>query len=216
MRSYHFAYLLPTFIAFTTFASCTNNPQLKDKTNIAAAKDSTGGYTLPIPAGWTTEKIIFPINFAPQINYDGTEDLRFAEGWEDIASEEHWTYAFLWYLDGKPVINDSTLQQNLTDYYSGLVKSNIDKRMIPAFKVVPTVAKISTTTTAVNDIATFSGTIKMLDYIAQTPMTLNAVIHLKNCSAPNKSILFFQISPKPTDHAVWKELNKLNEGIICK
>jgi hypothetical protein len=170
---------------------------------------------LLIPEGWTTEQIIFPIDFASQINYKGSENLRFAKGWEDISSEEHWCYAFLWHLDGKPEINETILQQNLTDYYSGLVKKNIISRTIPSFKVMPTVAKIKTITTAMNDATTFSGTIHMLDYIAQSPIILNIVIHVKNCSEKDKTNIFFEVSPQALNHVIWTTLDKLNAS-ICK
>ena len=62
-------------------------------------KKTVFSYKLDVPAGWNVERIPFPIDFAPGINYTGVEDLRFTPGWEDLTSEEHWSYAFLWWLD---------------------------------------------------------------------------------------------------------------------
>jgi len=205
------------FSACISLASCTTNENKatnNDTPKTVTAKTITP-YTLPIPDAWTTEIIQFPIDFAPGIPFHGTEDLRFAKGWGDITSEEHWAYAFLWWLDGKQQISDTVLQQYLAEYYSGLVKKNIVERSIPQLKQVPTTAHIRTTTTASNDIATYTGTIEMLDYLAQTPMTLNIVIHQKDCAA-DKTALLIQISPKPADHAVWKALEAVNEGFVCK
>ena len=40
-----------------------------------------------------------------RIKYSGVEDIRFAPGWGNAKSNEYWTYAFLWYLDGTVIIN---------------------------------------------------------------------------------------------------------------
>jgi hypothetical protein len=205
------------FIVWILACSCNNSTDTKAKTaitNTDSAKSATS-YHLDIPAGWTTEQMSFPIDFAPQITYTGIEDLRFAHGWEDIASDEHWTYAFLWWLDGKPLIDEKILQENLTAYYSGLVKRNVIQRTIPAFKVVPTIATITKAATAQGDTATYNGTIKMLDYIAQEPITLNCLVHIKNCAAKNNTAVFFEISPKPYEHSIWQQMNKLNDDIKC-
>ncbi|CAN5753703.1 hypothetical protein BH10BAC2_BH10BAC2_07290 [soil metagenome] len=207
MRSDHLTNLIPFTAFFIMLSSCSNNTNNKVSNDSIVITDSTKkitSYELTIPAGWTTERILFPIDFAPQIQYTGVEDLRFANGWGDISSEEHWSYAFLWWLDGKPVITDTALQENLTNYYSGLVKRNITSRSIPAFKVVSTVAKINTATTATGDIATFTGTIDMLNYIAQTPMTLNCIIHIKDCGREDKTAIFFEVSPQKATHDIGK------------
>ena len=216
MRSKYLYFLVQLSALFILVYSCGNSENKNDD-NKSPTKDPGNEISnkLPVPDGWTIEQIIFPIDFAPQINYKGLEDLRFAKGWEDISSDEHWCYAFLWHLDGKPEINENILQQNLTDYFSGLVKRNIISRTIPSFKVVPTVAKINTITTAANDAATFSGTINILDYIAQTPIILNVVIHIKNCGEKDKTIIFFEVSPQPSAHKIWETLDGLNNS-ICK
>jgi hypothetical protein len=52
-------------------------------------------YVFPQPAKWTSEKIAFPISFAPKIDFKGTEDIRFTPGWGNQASEEYWSYTFV-------------------------------------------------------------------------------------------------------------------------
>ena len=44
--------------------------------------------------------------FAPSIKYKGVEDIRFTPGWGKAGSEEYWTYAFLWFLDDEPFVNN--------------------------------------------------------------------------------------------------------------
>src|SRR5215471_14982261 len=67
----------------------------------------TAPYFLPTPQGWTSEIIPFPIEFAPSINYSGVEDLRFTAGWGNAQTDEYWSYAFLWWLEGSPEINET-------------------------------------------------------------------------------------------------------------
>src|ERR1043165_6206745 len=57
-------------------------------------------YNLPTPEGWGVERFPIPINFAPEIPYQGIEDIRFTPGWAKVKSAEYWSYAFLWYLEG--------------------------------------------------------------------------------------------------------------------
>jgi hypothetical protein len=208
--------LLLPLLLLINLAYCNNNDN-PDKNKPASAVTATpvGSYYLQVPTGWTTELIPFPIGFAPGIGYKGMEDLRFAKGWGDIISDEHWCYAFTWWLDGKPVINEGTLQQNLTEYYTGLVNRNINKKSIRENKIVPTVASIKTMATMSGDIATFTGTISMLDYHSENPIILNCMIHIKKCDTKDHTALLFQISPKPFDHLVWKQLNMLNTNFTC-
>src|SRR5437868_608433 len=75
-------------------------------------------YFLDTPDGWSVERFPIPIDFAPEIPYSGVEDVRFSPGWGNTFSEEHWTYCFLWYLDGKPEITGEAIEENLESYYT--------------------------------------------------------------------------------------------------
>jgi len=173
-------------------------------------------YTLPAPEGWGIERFPIPIEFAPSIPYKGVEDVRFAPGWGNPKSEDYWSYAFLWYLDGKVDITAETTEKNLTAYYSGLVGRNIEPRKIPKEKLVPVKVSMKKTTTAKDDLKTFSGTIAMLDYMEQKPITFNCVVHVKACPGKeNNTFVFTQISPKPVEDKVWTELQKLWTGFDC-
>ena len=170
-------------------------------------------YKLDTPSGWSTEHFPLPPGFAPQISYKGTEDLRFAHGWADSTSEEHWAYAFLWWLEGTPQLTAERVQTCLKDYYTGLVGINIGPRKIPKDKLIPVRASIRIITTAPGDKTTFSGTVYMLDYLTQTPMTLNVLVHWKYLRAPDHTAVFFEISPRPMDHRIWQHLNDLNKSL---
>lgn len=170
-------------------------------------------YKLIVPARWGIESFSLPPDFAPSVTYRGFEEVRFSPGWGDIESEEHWSYCYLWWLEGKPKIEPSILESNLTAYYSGLVTRNITSRSIPADKIVPTIVNVKKMETALNDVETYNGTISMLDYHAQKPIILNCSIHVKDIQRPDHSAIYFEISPQPFSNSIWKKMNKIGESL---
>jgi len=172
-------------------------------------------YALATPPEWGVERFAIPIEFAPSIPYKGVEDIRFAPGWGDAKSTAYWTYAFLWYLEGKPKIDAQAIEKNLTAYYTGLVGRNIERRKIPKEKLVPVKATIKQTTKTEGDAQTFLGTIEMLDYMEQKPMTLNCTVHIKLCGDQNNTFVFYQISPRPLTDNVWRGLQQLWTTFAC-
>lgn len=173
-------------------------------------------YHLSIPKDWGVERFPLPISFAPQIAYKGVEDIRFAPGWAKKESDEYWTYAFLWYLDGPVKTNKKIIAENLKNYYTGLFKVNTDSTKTAAIKVIPATTSFKKTARHTDDIATFSGTIEMMDYMQIKPITLYCIAHLKSCPDDNKTILFYELSPKPFTHNNWISLNQLWLDFRCK
>jgi len=172
-------------------------------------------YLLPVPAGWQVERFALPPDFAKKIAYKGVEELRFFPGWGDPKSEEHWSYSFLWSLDGRPDMDAQTIKNNLTILYSGLLGRNVEPRKIPKEKLFPVEVNIQAVKTAAGDLKTFAGTVHMLNYIKQEPMILNLKIHFKDCPDKEHSILVFEVSPKSADHPNWQKLDQLNTDFKC-
>ncbi|MBA4850644.1 hypothetical protein [Emticicia sp. BO119] len=168
-------------------------------------------YELPSPKGWAIERFIIPISFAPQIPYKGVEDIRFTPGWGKATSDEYWSYAFLWYLDGEVNMSATTLNNNLKAYYTGLVKTN--GRNI--LKISPVVTSFKEIKKDNGDIQTYVGSIQMTDYMSQMPITLNCKAHIKSCSDKHKTFVFYELSPKPLSHKVWISLDKLWFDFKC-
>ncbi|MBK7668390.1 MAG: hypothetical protein IPJ32_14260 [Sphingobacteriaceae bacterium] len=170
-------------------------------------------YDLPSPAGWGTEKIPFPISFAPSIEYKGMEEIRFTPGWARKDSADYWSYVFLWYLDGKQKIDAKTLEGHLKVYYEGLASAT---KSVPREKLIPVVVKNKVEKTFSTYEACFEGTVYMLDYMSQKPMTLNYKIRLTTCPGEEKTFVFFRLSPQPYAHQVWKGLDKVCNDFKCK
>ena len=173
-------------------------------------------YALSIPNGWTIERFLIPISFAPQISYKGVEDIRFTPGWANIKTDEYWTYTFLWYLDGSPKTNAIIIAGNLKAYYSGLIKANSQSQKKTAENLIQVITSFKKVQTGKGDQKTFNGTIEMLDYMQQKPITLNCIVHLQYCLKENKTILFYELSPKPLTHNIWLSLNQLWLDFKCK
>lgn len=172
-------------------------------------------YTLGFTKGWDVERFLLPASFAPQIKYKGVEDIRFAPGWGKSSSGEYWSYAFLWYLNGHINTNANIVEKNLTAYYTGLVASNIEPRKIATEKLVAVKTAIKKVKTVTGDLKTFSGTVYMLDYMEQQPITLNCIVHLKSCAGQNKTFIFNEISPQPYSDKIWQSLHQLWNEFSC-
>jgi hypothetical protein len=122
---------------------------------------------------------------------------------------------FLWWLDGEQQIDELTLQKHLTAYYEGLVNRNIVGRNIPDAKVVNTKVTIKKLKTDDKYLGNYSGTIHMLDYMAQKLIILNCLVQVKSCKSENHTMVFFELSPKPYSHPVWNEMERIKVHMEC-
>ena len=73
------------------------------------AQETEQELLLAIEDNWRSERLSFPISFAPSLDYKGYEEVRFAKGWSKKDSDEFWTYAFVWYLDEDPELDANQL-----------------------------------------------------------------------------------------------------------
>ncbi|MBK8366984.1 MAG: hypothetical protein IPL10_06090 [Bacteroidetes bacterium] len=167
-------------------------------------------YHLSNPTNWGAERFPIPVGFAPQIPYKGVEDIRFTPGWAKAASDEYWTYAFLWYLDGDVKIDVKTIESNLKLYYTGLITANGSTISTPILTSFKEITKDS------NDLKTYLGTISLLDYMAKQPMVLNCKVHIASCTDKTKTFIFYELSPKPLSHIIWQSLDALWTEFKCK
>jgi hypothetical protein len=172
-------------------------------------------YILDTIKGWDVERFLIPISFAPSIPYKGIEDIRFTPGWAKKTTNEYWSYAFLWYLDGTVTLDARTIENNLKAYYTGLIKVNSDSSKI-ADKLFPVTSSIKSRTAEKKDLKTFEGSVTMLDYMSKQPVTLNVVIHVRSCAGKDKTFVFHEISPMPYSDDVWKRLHQLWVNFKCE
>jgi hypothetical protein len=175
-------------------------------------------YRFIVPDGWRVERLRLPGPFVPHVTLRGMEDIRFPAGWADPGSGEYWSVAYLFMLDGGQKIDRDIVQTQLKVYFDDLVPGGLQRRGInfPADKIPPAIVKLSSVKTEKDDVETYSGTIDMLDYMAQKPMTLNCRVHVKECLKEGKTALFVEISPREFGHPVWKVLRRTKEEFGCE
>lgn len=171
-------------------------------------------YTLPTPTDWGVERFLVPPSFAPSITYKGVEDIRFAPGWAKQGSAGYWSYAFLWYLEGKPVITEATLEKDLKAYYTGLIEANSNRTPVAARQSISVTTKVKVDPSGTQP--AFTGTITMMDYMTGKPITLQGRVRVKSCNEPDKAFVFFELSPQPFTHSIWKSLDQLWQDFACK
>ncbi|HTI07518.1 MAG TPA: hypothetical protein VL832_03145 [Puia sp.] len=177
--------------------------------------DAAKRYTYNVE-GWPREVIVFPMDFAPALPYKGYEDLRFAPGFSDAASEEKWAYTFVWWLDGVYSFDEKILQQNLEAYYSGLTRSRAvaDKDDLKAY--FPARVAVRKTATVSGDLSTYGATLHIFDaLVTKKSGDLYMKIHVKACSDSHRTILVFEASAFPTTQPLWNKLDKINADFGC-
>lgn len=170
-------------------------------------------YQLASPEGWGIERFLLPAGFAPEIKYKGVEDIRFAPGWAKKASEDYWSYLFLWYLDGDIKLTASDIGQYLRDYYTGLI--NVNGSAIPKEKIIPVETSIHATKTLAKDQHSFQGTVTMTDYMQQQKIILNVTIHVLACKHSGKTYIIYELSPQSYQHEIWKRMDLIREQFVC-
>jgi hypothetical protein len=176
-------------------------------------------YRFIVPEGWRMERAYLPGPFASHVTIHGVEDIRFPGGWGDPKSPEYWSVAYLLWLDGGQKIDADIMQNNLRIYYDDLIAGAVIRRNVhlPADKIIPekvTVA-IKKIKAEADDKETYTGTIYMFDYLGRHPMTLNCLVHVKACDDQRHIPVFFEISPQPFDHPLWRDLKQMKEKFSC-
>ncbi len=159
---------------------------------------------IKVDSTWGKEIIQVPFWFAPEIDYKGHEDIRFAKGWEDINSSGFWTLVFAWdiNLNTKPTTN--FFEDSIKLYFDGLMKVVNDNKTL----IIPkTIVKLIENKKNSEKI-TFTGTVETYDaFTTKKMIALNVTIESYYCEKIDKYVPFFKISPRNFNHKIWKELN---------
>ncbi|MEO0472260.1 MAG: hypothetical protein AAF206_21730 [Bacteroidota bacterium] len=154
---------------------------------------------LKSPENWRSELIPFPLSFAPEIDFTGVEDIRFAKGWNDQESPEFWAYAFVWYLENDPQLSDSRLQELMKLYYYGIMGvDNTVALFLPSGD------------------GHFIGRVQTHDrFFTKQPLLLNIRVETSYCTKQKRHLVLFQLSPQAFDHAVWESFQEVEIAVDC-
>lgn len=179
-----------------------------------------GDLLLDIAQPWRSERLSFPIPFAPSLDYKGIEEVRFANGWAKQDSEEFWTYAFLWYLDEDPALTQTQLAKDIQAYFDGimnLIGTGSGLTDIPESKVTLH-DKPGVVISHSNDNhpgIKYQGEVEIFDaFFTKTKQVLNFTALSDYCPVSKKYTVLFTFSPQDRNHEIWKTLNgiRLAEG----
>jgi len=174
------------------------------------AQEAPLPFDMPVPEGWRTETIPFPLEFAPDLPYTGLEELRFAPGMFNADSEELWSYAFVWWIgEAEPVDTDS-LSRHLEEYFRGLAHAVGESRGVEIGDATFEAALSE------NGLIGFRGRAETFDaFVTREQISLNVGGGLVECATQGHRAVLFALSPQPFDHPVWKTLASIVEGFRC-
>ena len=174
--------------------------------SLSSAQDVT--HVLNIPEGWQEERIDFPLSFAPSINYQGFEELRFAPGWKDSTSQEFWTYCFIWHIKEGVDFDEKELTLSFKKYYDGLMGVDDPKRDPP---LDPTKCTFKKTDSG------FEGEMTVYDnFFRHTYMKLYVDVNVEECIHHDITIVRCNVSKQAPDHEVWDIFEQVKLQVECE
>lgn len=167
---------------------------------------------IQVDSTWGKEIIQVPFWFAPNINYKGYEDIRFAKDWEKINSPGFWTLIFAWDINLKTKPTTKFFENTLKLYFDGLMKVVNEDTELTISKTKAFFLEKETK----KEITTFTGTVETYDaFTTKKRITLNVRIESYYCKETNTFIPLFRLSPRNFNHKAWKMLKqaKLSSNI---
>ena len=160
------------------------------------------------PLDWKFERLDFPLSFAPELKYDGFEELLFAPGMFNAKSDTYFTYIFAIKITNDVKFDAAQLKTFLETYYKGLCRTvsegtefDIDESKVSA--------EVREDHFEAKDLRHFTATLDSFDpFVTGGPLKLHLEIILHEPSRTDHRI-FAAVSPKPFESPVWKILRKL-------
>jgi len=158
-----------------------------------------------IPAGWKSETIPFPLDFAPSLSHRGVEELRFPPGMFDPAAPGYWSYVFAWRLDDPAALDAAALGGELTAYFRGLIRA-----------VDSTLAVDPVTVTATAEEDRFALTAHVIDaFKTKQPVDLVGWARRTPCGGGAREKVLWVIVLARADAGVRGELDRLANAARC-
>lgn len=155
---------------------------------------------------WLEEIIPFPISFAPEINYDGYEDLRFAKHWRDSSHVEFWTYTFAWHISSFEEPDEKIIETNIKYYYDGIMKAVNKKK---GFEV-PETTVLFIKANQEHESVDYIGKIYVYDsFNSEDMITLNVRVKVHHCHPKKSTTIVFQMSPQGFRHGIWNQFQEV-------
>ena len=185
---------------------------VKERAFELAGVPKSAWYVAPITgllsssSDWGEELFRLPISFAPELSYQGFEELRFAPHWSDPAHENFWTYLFVWCFEPQVVI-EKQLNADIEHYFDGLM--NIERRTDEGknHRTRSNLKKVQ---------GGFRGEVELFDgFYTKLPIRFYVDVKANFCDHREMQLLRFEISPKNFDHPLREGFEKFTYLAPC-
>jgi hypothetical protein len=163
----------------------------------AKPADPVAAATWPVPPGWRSETIPFPLDFAPTIAHTGSEELRFPKGFFDPASSEYWSYAFTWRTTDAAELDAGALASELTLYFQGLIAAVDEKKQISEADRKTIVARAEAAAGSEANIARFKVTAHVFDAF-KTGQPIDLAGFAERLTCKTGALWIFVLAPEKT------------------
>lgn len=185
-----------------------------------AAAQEAKPFTLPTPPGWKTETIALPPGFAKDMEWKGTEDIRFAPGMFDDKADSFFSYVILFWLPDQQDVSDKTLQREFLRYYRGLATA-VGKGKNLAIKAEDFTAtfeivKGKKTERDGQPVTEFTGKMKWVEPFATgKEQTLLLDVQSWYCAKAKHQVVLICVSPRGRDADIWAKMLEIRDGFRC-
>ncbi len=217
--------LLPSICA-AIFLSLSDS-SLADEANAKAAPSGAAAETLVFHTAWKGERIPLPPPFAPAMKLKGIEEIRFAPGMFDAASDTFFTYALVFSVPKDQQLTPQMIQQEILEYYRGLAGAILKGKGVDAdtgkftFKLeqakeaTGTPEKVPASAKAIQ----YHGELTWVEpFVTAKPQVLHFEIQSWADPVRSRNYLFVCTSPKAIgdSDATWKELRTIRRTFEVK
>ncbi len=175
-------------------------------------------YSFQAPEDWRSEVVTFPLSFAPELDYEGHGDVRFAPGMFTAGADDFWTYSFVWWLPSDTEISAAGLSADMDTYFSGLAALIMSSREleVPEHNASAHFTARDEISAEASQSFSLKGRVETLDAFAtQSPVALNAHIDAVPCPDQYRLALIFAFSPQPYAHENWRALDAIKTAFQC-
>ncbi len=172
-------------------------------------------FYMPVLDGWRTETIPFPLDFAPELKYEGLEELRFSPWmFEEGNNPYFWTYAFVWWIPEDTPVDPGSLAASLEIYFSGLAGTVAETR---GFDTSEASYDVSLTEAEIDTEYDYEGSASIFEpFVTGKMLSLNIRVKRIACPDQKRLAIYFGISPQPYSDRVWRPLKGIWEGFLCQ
>jgi len=155
------------------------------------------------PEGWSFERLELPLSFAPDLELEGFEELRFAPGMFEPGSAGYFSYALALRIEGEVTVDEAFLRDFLARYYRGLCQAvgagrpeGLDLSGF-AVELAP-------------EDAGWRARIDMVDaFVTGQPLRLD--LSLQVDPRPGRTEVLGIASPHPREAPIWRDLDAIAE-----